>query len=104
MKEDKLEQLMKESLVHTSDDFTNQLLGKVAKRESIAIRKKLYILLICVTLFFSTVILLVIRTGFQFSFLGTAIEISPTGPLAVVGLLGCLTILHLSHLVRLTNR
>ncbi len=103
MKEDRLEDLLKDSLLKTSDDFTDQLMEKVSSENMRKIRLRLNALIVSVIACFGSGTFLVIRFGVQLNAFGFSLELPKIAPLVGIGFIGLVVLLHLTNLSRVIS-
>ncbi|WP_462248412.1 hypothetical protein [Ekhidna sp.] len=103
MKEDRLEDLLKDSLLKTSDDFTDQLMGKVSKMHMQKIRLRLNALIVSVIACFGSGAFLIIRFGIQLNAFGFSLDMPKIAPLVGIGFVGLVILLHLTNLSRMIS-
>lgn len=100
MKEDPIEKLLKESIVKTSDEFTDELMGKLVIKQMLKVRSRLYILIASVIACLGGGTYLMIRFGGQLKAFGLSFELPKIAPLVVIGFIGLVVLMHLSNLIR----
>ena len=101
MKEDAIGKLLKESVIKTSDGFADELMKKHMTRQLQKMRQKLFALAGAVIACFGTGAWVLYRSGFQIDAFGVSLELPELGPLIIMGIVGCLTLLHLSNLLQM---
>ncbi len=103
MNEDKLKELLKESLVNTSDDFMDQLMESLRKKQIKQIQLRLNLLIFSVIAFFGVGAYLISRFGIGFTIFGYSLDLPKIGPLSIIVIVGCLIVSHIFHLIRMTH-
>ena len=103
MKEERIANLLKESMLKTSDGFTDQLITKIVTRQLQRMRLKLIVLVGVVIACFDIGAWVLFKFGFQIDAFGISLELPEIGSLVIMGVVGSMTLLHLSNLLRMTS-
>ncbi len=100
MKKDNIEDLLKESRLETSDDFSIETMRKLDEVLSRRMKVRLYLLMSFVSLILVAFVGFLIYTGFEISMFGEIIALPKVASMVVFSILGFLI---LNHLVILKN-
>ena len=103
MKESKLDDLLKESLLETSSGFTDQLMEKLVEKHMLKFRQRLYVLVGCVIVLFGGGAFIVTRFYTGFNAFGVISELPKIGPFVLMVFIGLLVLMHLRRLIKWTQ-
>ncbi|MCR9253219.1 MAG: hypothetical protein NXI20_22590 [bacterium] len=98
MKKDIIEDLLKESRLETSDDFSIETMRKLDEVLSRRMKVRLYLLMSFVSLVLVAFVVFLIYTGFEIKMFGEIIALPKVASMVIVSILSYLVLGHLSIL------